>query len=172
MAVNRSINSRRLTAAGGAVSAFRGLLAPGYLFILAAFAVGIVGCSEYEPSSPPPVAETPPPEPEPAPAPSITVQHKAAVGVGKKGRGYGQGFVATPIASLFAFRERKVFDIEIPKAMQIFKALEDRAPKDHEEFMEKIIKANHIKLPELPDEHRYQYDPETELLMVLRPAES
>ena len=134
-----------------------------------------VGCSEYEPAqpsvpAPQPTVESPPPEP--APAASITVQQKAAVGVGRKGRGYGQGYVATPIGSLFAAREKIIFDIEIPKAMQMFKAFEDRPPKDHEEFMEKIIKANHIKLPELPDEHRYQYDPETEQLMVLRPVDS
>ncbi|MBU4272704.1 MAG: hypothetical protein KKE86_06760 [Planctomycetes bacterium] len=144
----------------------------GYCVCVIAATVWIVGCSEYAPSSPPPAVETPPPEPEPVPATSITVQQKAAVGVGKKGRGYGEGFVATPIGSLFAFRERAVFDIQIPEAMKLFKAQEDRPPKDHEEFMEKIIKANHIKLPELPDEHRYQYDPETEQLMVLSPAES
>lgn len=137
-----------------------------------------VGCSEeYKPSSsaptPQPAVESPPPAAEPAPAKSITVQQqKAAVGVGKKGRDYGEGFVATPIGSMFAASEKIIFDIKIPHAMNLFKAQEDRPPKDHEEFMEKIIKANHIELPELPDDHRYRYDPETELLMVLSPAES
>ncbi len=148
----------------------------GYCVCVIAVTVWIVGCSEeYKPLSPPPsepAVESPPPEPEPAPAASVTVQQKAVVGVGKKGRGYGQGYVATPIGSLFAAREKIIFDIKIPHAMKLFKAQEDRPPKDHEEFMEKIIKANHIKLPELPDEHRYQYDPETEQLMVLSPAES
>ena len=54
--------------------------------------------------------------------------------------------------------------------MKLFKASEDRAPKSHEEFMEKIIKANNIHLPELPDGQRYQYDPKTEQLMVESPA--
>ena len=149
----------------------------GYCVCVIAMTVWFVGCSEYEPAqpsvpAPQPAVESPPPAAEQAPAASVTVQQKVAVGVGKKGRGYGEGFVATPIGSLFAASEKITFDIQIPHAMKLFKAQEDRPPKDHEEFMEKIIKANHIKLPELPDEHRYQYDPETEQLMVLRPAES
>ena len=34
----------------------------------------------------------------------------------------------------------------------------------------KIIKANNIHLPELPDGDRYMYDPKTEQLMVESPA--
>jgi hypothetical protein len=114
------------------------------------------------PPATPPAAATPP-----APAPT---QKKAEVGVGKKGRGYGKGVIATSIASLFAVRERMVFDVTIPEAMKLFKAMEDRAPKSHEEFMEKIIKANNIHLPELPEGSRYMYDPKTEQLMVEPPA--
>jgi len=62
------------------------------------------------------------------------------------------------------------FRIEIPQAMKLFKATEDRAPKSHEEFMERIIKENHITLPLLPEGHRYRYDPKTEQLMVEQPA--
>ena len=90
--------------------------------------------------------------------------------MGKKGRGYGKGVIVTPIATLFAFRERAVFDIAIPQAMTLFKANEGRAPKDNEEFMQKIIKANNIHLPELPDGNRYMYDPKTEQLMGESPA--
>ena len=39
----------------------------------------------------------------------------------------------------------------------------------HEEFMEKIVQANNIRLPELPEGHRYLYDPTTNELMVERP---
>jgi len=148
-----------------------------------------IGCSRQEaarstvtPESPspavgpqPPNLPPPPPPPPPenlaAPQQPKTIQKKAEVGVGKKGRGYGKGYVATPIGSLFAFQERKVFEIEIPHAMNLFKAAEGRPPKDHEEFMEKIIRANHIRLPELPPEHRYRYDPQTEQLMVEQPVE-
>lgn len=98
------------------------------------------------------------------------VQEKAGVGVGAKGRGYGQGVIATPAASLFAAQERIVFEMKIPHTMNLFKAQEGRAPKTHEEFMDRIIKENQIQLPELPEGHRYVYDPKTEQLMVEKPA--
>jgi len=93
---------------------------------------------------------------------------KAEVGVGAKGR-YGGDFIQTPVSAYFTVRERIAFDIQIPDAMNKFKALEDRAPKDHEEFMEKIIKANAIQLPQLPQGERYVYDPKTAQLMVEHP---
>jgi hypothetical protein len=95
---------------------------------------------------------------------------KAEVGVGEKGRGYGAGPIATPVATYFITRERIAFDIQVPHAMQLFKAMEGRMPKSHEEFMEKIIKANQIQLPKLPEGHRYVYDPKQEQLMVEQPA--
>ena len=89
--------------------------------------------------------------------------------MGEKGRGYGPGVVATPVASYFNMRERIAFDIQLPEAMKLFKAAEDRAPKTHEEFMERIIKEQHINLPTLPEGERYMYDPKTQQLMVLQP---
>jgi hypothetical protein len=98
---------------------------------------------------------------------------KAEVGVGKKGRSLDEheGFVVTPVKSLFAVRERAVFEVQIPKALQLFNGFEGRNPKSHEEFWEKIVKANNLEgqMPELPEGHRYQYDPETNELMVVRP---
>jgi hypothetical protein len=132
-------------------------------------------------SSPPPRPSTPatPPAAQPSPpatppaaatpqAPPAT-QKKAGVGSGKKGRGYGKGVVATPAATIWATRERLVFEVQIPQAMSLFKATEGRGPKDHDEFMEKIVKANQIHLPELPEGDRYRYDPKTEQLMVESP---
>lgn len=160
------------------------------LTVVVLLGVFATGCSRKEPVQPAvptatPSGVTPPPQPPNLPPPPPpppenlaaqpqqpeTIQKKAEVGVGKKGRGYGKGYVATPIGSLFAFQERKVFEIEIPHAMNLFKAAEGRAPKDHAEFMEKIIRANNIRLPELPPEHRYRYDPQTEQLLVEQPAE-
>jgi hypothetical protein len=129
------------------------------------------------PPPPPPAdsqAATPPPPPSaaaqpPAPADDM-IRQKAEMGVGKKGRGYEQGLVTTPVAAYFGVRERIVFEIQIPEAMKLYKAMNDfKGPKTHEEFMEKIVKANSIKLPELPNGHRYVYDPEKEELMVERP---
>jgi hypothetical protein len=139
------------------------------------------GCDNHAPQPPAkqqpaapvqaaPKTETPAQPVQPAPPAAKPVEpaasQKAAVGVGAKGRGFGQGVVATPAASLFAARERIVFEIQIPQAMQLFKATEDRGPKDHAEFMERIIKANQIHLPELPEGKQYRYDPKTEQLMV------
>lgn len=105
------------------------------------------------------------------PAAPQTVQTPAGVGVGDKGRGYGTGPIATPAAAYWAMREKITFDIQIVNAMNLYKGVEGRPPATHEEFMEKIIKANQISLPTLPEGCRYQYDPKTGLLMVEQPAE-
>jgi hypothetical protein len=124
-----------------------------------------------QPLAPPqPLSATPASTPAtPAPATPEPVRVKAEKGVGAKGRGYGQGVIATPVATLFAAKERIAFDIQIPHAMNLFKAMEGRMPNSHEEFMEKIIKENQIKLPTLPEGERYVYDPKKEQLMVEKP---
>jgi hypothetical protein len=48
-----------------------------------------------------------------------------------------------------------------------FNAIENRYPT-YEEFMEKIIKANNIRLPVLPFKGRYMYDVEKHELVVVR----
>jgi hypothetical protein len=60
---------------------------------------------------------------------------------------------------------------QIQSSLGIFEATEGRYPKDHEEFMEKIIKANNIKLPVLPYKGRYMYDVANHELMVVRDPE-
>ncbi len=104
-------------------------------------------------------------------APVQTETVKAGVGVGIKGRSLDEheGILVTPAKSLFAAKERIAFEIEVPHALQLYKALEGNVPQTHEEFMEKIIQANQIKLPLLPAGHQYLFDPMTEQLMVQRP---
>ena len=121
------------------------------------------GC-DLEPVAQPPAAAPA----NPAPVPE---QVQAGVGVGQQGRSLDEheGVYVTPVKALFATRERLVFEVQIPQALQLFNATEGRNPKSHEEFMEKIIKANQIQLPELPPNHRYLYDPMTNELMVERP---
>ena len=46
----------------------------------------------------------------------------------------------------------------IEHAVKLFEATNARYPKDHEEFMSEIIKANNIKLPQLPADREYKYD--------------
>ena len=71
---------------------------------------------------------------------------------------------------MFRTEQRLVFEVEVPKAMQLFKATHDRGPKTHAEFMKEIIQANSIGLPELPPGDKYLYDPKSEELLVEHPA--
>ena len=56
-------------------------------------------------------------------------------------------------------------------ALNLFWGMEGRYPKTHEEFMEKIIKANNLKLPELEAGDEYIYDPEDHKLKIWRPEQ-
>lgn len=136
---------------------------------LAMSAALMAGCGQYEPAktaappaSPQPVATQPPAA---VAATAEKTVKPAAVGMGEKGRDYPLGPVSTPVASLWAVKEKLALGL-IEKAMNEFRAVEGRTPKSHEEFMEKIIKANDIRLPTLPPGHRYKYDPAQAQLMV------
>ncbi len=103
-----------------------------------------------------------------------TERVKAQVGVGVKGRSLENKelvqAIVTPARSLFATRERLVFEVEIPKNMSLFEASNGRKPNSQEEFWQQIIVAYNVKLPELPEGQRYIYDPQAGELMVERPA--
>lgn len=103
-----------------------------------------------------------------------TEQVKAGVGVGIKGRSLDshEGIIVTPAKTLFAAKERIAFDIAVPQALAIYKAVNGDGPKTHDEFMQKVIGENQIQLPQLPPGHRYVYDPTTEQLMVERPKKN
>ena len=102
---------------------------------------------------------------------------KAEVGVGKQGsksrknveKGGVARMIAQPAASLFAVKERVVFEIQIPKTMQLYQATNGYFPKSHDEFMEHIITFGQIELPRLPAGQRYEYDAQSAQLMVVRP---
>jgi hypothetical protein len=108
----------------------------------------------------------------PANAPPTGNQVPAQVGVGKRGRSLDNetGVLVQPAKSLFAFAERAVFEIQIPQALKLFEATEGRKPNSDEEFMSRIIRANNIRLPELPDGQTYRYDPQRGELMVMQKA--
>ncbi|MGQ9913089.1 MAG: hypothetical protein ACUVQQ_01955 [Thermogutta sp.] len=126
-------------------------------------------------ASPDDVMQTPPPPPAAA-SPTVASQPAvisvpAQVGVGQKGRTLGQpGFLTTPVYVYFRSQEMVAFRIQVPQAMQLFKATNGRAPESHEEFWREIIEANGIKLPQLPPGHRYVYDPAREELLVEQPS--
>lgn len=139
----------------------------------------LAGCGKSEPATPSPQttaaqpaveAPTPPPQPamppQPVTPPPEPVREKAAVGAVVQGHGYGTGPVATPMAIMYRAKEHIAFDIQIPHALDLFKATEGRLPKSHEEFMERIIKENQIKLPPLPEGQRYVYDVKQGQLMI------
>lgn len=109
--------------------------------------------------------------PQPVPTEPTVVAVPAEVGVGQKGRTLGQpGFLTTPVYVYFRSQEMVAFRIQVPQAMQLFKAANGRAPQSHEEFWREIIEANGIRLPQLPPGHRYVYDPAREELMVEQPS--
>lgn len=92
----------------------------------------------------------------------------AAPGVGKQGQivGDGKGYMTTVAATLFKTRQRVIFEIQIPQALQLYEALHGHKPKTEEAFFDEIIRANNLKLPELPEGDTYFYDPEQGQLMV------
>jgi hypothetical protein len=110
---------------------------------------------------------------EAAPAGAASDETVAGVGVGKKGQNYGgPGFVTTPVEAYFRAEERIAFEVQIPKAMQLYKAEHNnKGPKTHEEYMNIIIKENGVQLPELPAGEEYLYDPKTEQLLVKKAAQ-
>ena len=55
----------------------------------------------------------------------------------------------------------------IKHAMDLYQATNDRLPKDYDEFMNEIIKANNINLPQLPPYQKYGYDEKEHKLIVL-----
>lgn len=146
--------------------------------------VGVVGigCGDANPPAgqqansnagappPPPAKDAPNPSADDKPAEQtelVTVRP----GIGEKGRGYGGGIISEPLHLRFTLEEKLVFDVQIKKAMQLYKAGNGgRGPESHEVFMSEIIDANNIKLPELPAGERYVYDPQTEELKFQRPV--
>jgi hypothetical protein len=112
------------------------------------------------------------PQAPPSPAAAANTERvRAEKGVGIKGRSLDQyeGAVVTPAKAFFSTKERIAFEIEVPKALQLYEASSGESPKTNQEFMDNVIKANQIKLPMLPPGHKYVYDPETKQLMVERP---
>jgi len=98
----------------------------------------------------------------------------AKVGVGVKGNSLddigendARGILAYPAITFFKTKEKIVFEIQIPSALNLFEATNGRKPKSQEEYMREIIGANQIKLPELPEGMIYEYKPDVNELWVV-----
>lgn len=94
-------------------------------------------------------------------------------GVGATGKGqYGissddpRSIVTVPISTYFQAQEKAVFDMQIPHALNLFQATEGRYPNSQEEFMSRIVAANQIVLPKLPEGDEYVYDVPNHILMI------
>jgi len=61
----------------------------------------------------------------------------------------------------------RVTQLNIKHAIDLFQAEHGRYPKDFDEFYNKIIKANHIRLPQLPPYQKYGYDADKHELIIL-----
>lgn len=99
---------------------------------------------------------------------------KAGVGVGAKGRsleGASENNPATiisaPAAAYFRTKEKIVFEIQIPQAMNLYMAEKGRNPRNHDEFMRDIVEFNRIPLPKLPAGMVYRYDSQKGELWVI-----
>lgn len=148
------------------------------LLCLSVVSIVSAGCDNSALVAPTPPESTPPvpsagaPEGVAAtPAESPGIAQKAGVGVGIRGdslrneEGIGE-MIAAPAVALFNTKERVVFEIQIPQALQLYQALEGRLPKSHDEFMSKIVKANSIQLPELKPGMKYNFRPDVGELWV------
>ena len=103
-------------------------------------------------------------------APQIVAQ-QALAGVGKQGQKLqqhsdAQKIITGPANALLQFGQKAELEFKVPHALQLFQAAEGRFPKSHEEFMEKIVAANQIKLPELPEGAVYRFNTEKGELWV------
>ena len=73
--------------------------------------------------------------------------------------------VSAPALAYFKLKERVVFEIQLPKQMDLFKAYHGRPPRNHEEYMKEFV-TNQIKLPTLPTGMVYRYHADTAELWV------
>lgn len=99
---------------------------------------------------------------------------KAGVGVGAKGRSLEGGsennpatIISAPAAAYFRTKEKIVFEIQIPQALNLYMAEKGRNPRTHEEFMRDIVEFNRIPLPKLPAGMVYRFDSEKGELWVI-----
>lgn len=79
--------------------------------------------------------------------------------------------ITAPLSAYGPMMER-VADIGVTQAIALFYATEGRYPKDHEEFMQRIVKENNLRLPVLPFKGEYVYDVENHVLLTKRSIEN
>jgi len=68
--------------------------------------------------------------------------------------------------------KQQLAQLSIERAVQMFHALEGRYPKDHAEFMQRVIKENNIRLPQTASRFRYEYDVANHKLVVVQDGDN
>ena len=79
------------------------------------------------------------------------------------------GIITVPVKTLFVTQDRLVLQ-QIDHAMNLYKAEHGKAPATEAEFRDKIIEFNGIKLPRLPANQEYFYDPRDGELKIRKPG--
>jgi len=72
----------------------------------------------------------------------------------------------------YTFAAGQTSTLKVQHALNLFQAEHGRFPKDHAEFMERIIKANNITLPVMPGKRQYQYDVDNHKIVIVEPGSS
>lgn len=65
------------------------------------------------------------------------------------------------------FALERTSQLQIEHALNLYQAEKGEYPKDHDQFMADIIKANNIALPELPYYRKYAYNPAEHRLVIM-----
>ena len=97
------------------------------------------------------------------------VRKRAQAGVGKRGQKLMErnGILSAPAKQIFA-TEQKLMFMKADQALKAFEVMNDRYPRSTKEYMDGVIKANYLTLPELPAGDRYEFDTKTHTLMVVQ----
>ena len=130
------------------------------LSLLSAFAIMVVflscssGCQEPRTAAPP--------------KKDTSIINKVTQDIGEAKSGAEQADLqAKSAAGAYGFAVAETSKLQIKQAVELYRAANGSYPKDHEEFMSKVIKQNGIQLPVLPGGRQYQYDVENHELIVV-----
>ena len=130
------------------------------LNLLSAFALMVVflscfsGCQEPQAAAPP--------------KKDTGIINKVTQDIGEAQPGAEQADLqAKSAAGAYGFAVAETSKLQIKQAVELYRAANGSYPKDHEEFMSKIVKQNGIQLPVLPGGRQYQYDVENHELIVV-----
>jgi len=94
-------------------------------------------------------------------------------GVGKEGQSLRgddvNQTISQPARVLFDFKQDAKF-LVVQHTLNAYEAYNGKVPQTHEAFMKEIIEEHNITLPELPEGHKYVWDPKEKKLFVERPV--